>query len=97
MVLNIVIKSSNKLDKKYMAIIDDTKTIHFGQKGASDYTIHHDDERKERYLQRHKNDHYTDPLYASFYSTKLLWNKPSISESIRDTNNRFKNINIKKK
>ena len=97
MVFEIVIKHNDKPDKKYMAIIDNKKTIHFGAKNYSDYTMHHDDERKQRYLQRHKHDHYTNPLYASFYSTNLLWNKSSISESIKDTNDRFKNINVKNK
>ena len=36
--MNIVIKPSDRKEKKYMAIIDD----HFGQAGASDYTKHHD-------------------------------------------------------
>ena len=49
-------------------------------------------ERKERYVARHKNDHYTNPLYPSFYSTNLLWNKKTLTDSIKDTNNRFKNI-----
>jgi hypothetical protein len=93
--MNIIIKPSNKPDKKYDAIIDGKKTISFGAKGMSDYTIHKDKERKERYLARHKNDNYNNPLYPSFYSNNLLWNKPTITESVRDTNRRFKNINIK--
>ena len=94
--MNIIIKPSNKPDKKYMAIINDRKTIHFGAKGMSDFTIHKDEERKQRYLNRHKkNDNWNDPLTASFYATNILWNKPTITESIKDTNQRFKNINIK--
>ncbi len=94
--MNIIIKTSNKPNKKYMAIIDDNKTIHFGQAGASDYTIHNDKERKERYLARHrKNEQWDNPLTASFYATNLLWNKPTLTESIKDTNSRFKNIHIK--
>ena len=94
--LNIIIKPSNKQDKKYMAIVDDKKTIHFGQAGASDYTIHKDKDRKERYLARHrKNEQWDNPLTASFYATNLIWNKPTLTESIKDTNNRFKNIHIK--
>ena len=94
--MNIIIKPSNKPDKKYMAIIDDRKTIHFGAKNYSDFTIHKDEERKQRYLARHKkNENWNDPLTASFYATNILWNKPTITESIKDTNNRFKNINIK--
>ena len=61
----------------------------------SDFTIHKDLERKKRYLQRHsKNEDWNNPLVASFYATNLLWNKPSLAESIRDTNRRFKSINI---
>jgi len=93
--MNIIIKPSNKPDKKYDAIIGGKKTISFGQAGASDFTKHKDKDRKERYLARHKNDNYNNPLYPSFYSNNLLWNKPTITESVRDTNRRFKNINIK--
>ena len=94
--MNIIIKPSNKQDKKYMAIIDDKKTVHFGAAGMSDYTKHKDKERKERYLARHKiNEQWNNPLTAGFYATNILWNKPTITESIRDTNRRFKNINIK--
>ena len=94
--MNIIIKPSNKPDKKYMAIIDDKKTVHFGAAGASDYTKHKDKERKERYLARHENnEQWNNPLTAGFYATNILWNKPTITESIRDTNRRFKNINIK--
>ena len=94
--MNIIIKPSNKPDKKYDAIIDGKKTISFGAKGASDFTKHKDKDRKERYLARHKNnENWNDPKTAGFYATNILWNKPTITESVRDTNRRFKNINIK--
>jgi len=95
--MNIIIKPSDKKDKKFVAVIDNKKHIYFGASSYEDYTIHKDDERKERYLQRHKNDHYTNPLYPSFYSTNLLWNKKTLTDSIKDTNNKFKNVNIKLK
>ena len=96
MTINIIIKPSSKPDKKYDAVIDDKKTISFGQRGASDYTKHKDDERKQRYINRHKkNENWSDPYTAGFYSKNILWNKRTITESIRDTNNKFKNINIK--
>ena len=79
-----------------MAIIDNKKTIHFGAKMYEDYTKHKDPERKKAYLTRHKKDNYTNPLYAGFYATNLLWNKKTLKESIRDTNNKY-NINIKLK
>ena len=95
--MNIIIKPSHLPDKKFDAIINNKKTIPFGQKGASDYTKHKDTERKNRYLERHKNDNYNNILYPSFFSNNLLWNKPTLNESIKDTNKRFKNINIKLK
>ena len=93
----IISKSKNK-DKKYSAVIDGKKTIHFGATGYSDYSVHKDPERKQRYLNRHKkNENWNDHNTAGFMSKNLLWNKPTLSESIKDTNKRFKNINIKLK
>ncbi len=48
----VYLKKSDKPDKKWMVIIGN-KTIHFGSAGMSDYTIHKDPERKERYIARH--------------------------------------------
>jgi hypothetical protein len=98
MVIEIVIKPSHLQNKKYDAVIDDKKTIPFGQRGASDMTQHKDEARKNRYILRHqKNEDWNNIYTAGFWSRWILWNKPSISESIRDTNNRFKNVNIKNK
>ena len=93
--MQIVISRSDKPDKKFEARIDGKKSIHFGSRGMSDFTIHKDPERKQRYLNRHsKNEDWNNPLTAAFYATNLLWNKPTLAESIRDTNSRFNNINI---
>ena len=94
--MNIIIKPSRNPLKKYDAIIDGKKTVPFGQKGASDMTQHKSEERKSRYIDRHKkNENWTDPKTAGFYSRWILWNKPTLSESVRDTNNKFKNVSIK--
>ena len=91
----VISKSSNK-NKKYDARIDGRKTISFGAAGMSDYTIHKDDERKQRYLDRHrKNENWADYNTAGFYAKNLLWNKKTLSESIKDTNTRFKSLKIK--
>ena len=95
--MEIIIRRSKRDDKKFDAIIDDKEKISFGARGMSDYTIHKDKERKNRYLERHKNDNYNNILYPSFFSNNLLWNKPTLNESIKDTNKRFKNIKIKLK
>ena len=50
----VITKSKNSSKKKYDARIDGTKTVSFGQKGASDFTKHKHTDRKERYIDRHK-------------------------------------------
>ena len=93
--MQIVISPSSKPDKKFEARIDGKKSIHFGQAGASDFTQHKNLLRKEMYLQRHsKNEDWHNPLTAGFYARHILWNKPTITESIRDTNRKFHNLNI---
>ena len=93
--MQVVTSPSDKADKKFEARIDGKKSIHFGAKSYSDFTIHKDAERKQRYLQRHsKNEDWNNLLTAAFYATNLLWNKETLAESIRDTNRRFKNMNI---
>ena len=87
----IISKSKNK-DKKYSAVIDGKKTIHFGAVGYEDYSVHKDPERKQRYIDRHKpRENWGDPTTAGFFAKNILWNKPTITESIKDTNKRFKN------
>ena len=58
--------------------------------------MHKDPERKKAYLARHKHDKYNNPLFAGFYATNLLWNKKTLAESIKNTNEKF-NVNIKLK
>ena len=94
--MDIVLKRSNKPDKKYMVKVDN-KTIHFGSAGMSDFTKNKDPERKNRYIARHKKrENWTKSgiKTAGFWSKHILWNKPTIRESIKNTENRF-NIKIK--
>ena len=96
----VISKSKNSSKKKYDARIDGTKTVSFGQKGASDFTKHKDKERKEAYISRHKkNEDWTKSgvKTAGFWSKHILWSKPTLKESIDDVNKRFKNLNIKMK
>ena len=93
--MNVIITPSNNQNKKFTAIINNKK-IHFGDSRYQDFTKHKDPERKKAYLARHKNDKINNPNYAGFYSTNLLWNKPTLKESIQATNKLY-NVNIKLK
>ncbi len=68
------------------------KTIHFGAKGYSDYTIHKDPERKQRYIDRHKdNENWTKSGIdtAGFWSRWLLWGEPTLGQSIEKIEDKF--------
>jgi len=89
------IKKSSRPEKKLMAIFTDcvssrVKTTHFGSSGYSDYTIHLDSNRKQRYINRHrKNENWEDPYSAGSLSRWILWNKTTLSASIADYKMRF--------
>jgi hypothetical protein len=94
----ITLQKSSSPEKKYMAKIDN-KTVHFGAKGYSDFTKHRDRTRMHRYENRHRSrENWTKSgiKTAGFWSKWVLWNKPSLSASIKDTEKRF-GIKIKRK
>lgn len=87
-------KSSRK-DKKMMVKTPAGKIIHFGARGFSDFTKHKDESRKARYIARHRQrENWDDKNSAGFWALNILWNKPDIAASIRDTERRHK-IKIK--
>jgi len=76
--------------KKFMAIFMNGKIVHFGDNRYEDFTIHHDENRKQRYLNRHiRNENWDDPYSAGSLSRFLLWNKSTLIESIKDFKKRF--------
>ena len=94
--IEILIKPSKKPDKKFDAIIDGKKTVSFGSSKHSDFTQHKDPARKQRYLNRHKaRENWADPTTAGSLSKNVLWNKPSITSSVKDMDKQFKNYKIK--
>ena len=84
-----------KPPKKWTAIFPNGKKVSFGASGYEDYTTHGDAERKERYLKRHKkNEDWSDPYTAGFWSRWLLWSKPSMKEAIKETEKHLKGMKI---
>lgn len=79
-----------------MIITPRGKKIHFGQKGSSDMTIHKNEATKQNYFKRHivKEDFSKKGINkAGYWSRWILWNQPTLDESIKDTERRF-NIKI---
>ena len=90
-----ILYKSNKKNKKF--VLDYIgKRIHFGAKGYRDYTLMNDKQSKFyepseierekvkfRYLKRHQNDR-LDEISPGSLSYFILWNQPTIQESIKD-------------
>ena len=47
---------SDKDGKKYFIITNTGKRVYFGATGYEDFTTHKDEERKQRYIARHKKN-----------------------------------------
>lgn len=92
------LSKSPRSEKKWRITLPSGKNIDFGAKGYSDYTIHKDKERYERYKKRHRkreNWRKSGLDTAGFWARWILWNKPGFIDSIKDTEKRF-NIKIKR-
>jgi hypothetical protein len=84
-----IIKSPNA-SKKYRAIFDNGKHTDFGASGYSDYISSKDEAKKKAYIARHKvNENWSDPYTAGTLSRYILWNLPTLQDSINDYKKRF--------
>ena len=69
------------------------KKVNFGDKRYENYTVHKNDERKRLYLLRHRsNEDWNNPMSKGSLSRWILWNMPSLEDSIKDFKKRFKLI-----
>ena len=94
--MQITVQKSTRAGKKWSAKVGD-KTVHFGATGYEDFTTSKDEKRKASYLARHKaREDWTlaGVETAGFWARRILWNKPSITASIRDINQRFKSLSV---
>ena len=90
----VVITKSAKYDKRLKADFGN-KTVHFGAKGGSTYVDHKDPKTKANWEARHKvRENWKDYDSAGALSKHVLWNKPTLTASIRDLNARQKQYNF---
>lgn len=94
--MEAVVSKSNVSGKKFKVFItnpqtDKHKTVNFGATGYEDYTMHHDDTRKQNYISRHESrENWDDPYTPGFWSRWLLWNKSTLEASAKDISRRYK-------
>jgi len=83
-------------EHKWIATFPDGKITRFGAAGMNDFTLTGDVQAKTRYRQRHRKDLDTnDPQRAGYLSWFLLWNKPTISQSLADYKQRFPSVFVR--
>jgi hypothetical protein len=78
--------------KRFIATFSNGKTTKFGQINGNTFLDHNDKQLKSNYIKRHIRDLETnDYQRAGYLSLFLLWNKETLSKSIKDFNRRIKN------
>ena len=84
------ITQSDRPGKRYIAIFDNGKKVHFGSEGQA-YIDHMDKAKREAYLKRHaKNENWNDPYTAGALSRWILWGESTnINKNISDFKKRF--------
>lgn len=78
---------------KWIGVFTDKDTerrIPFGAAAYEDYTQHHNPLRKENYLTRHRaREDWSDPMTAGALSRWILWEYPSLTQSVREFKRKF--------
>lgn len=88
MVVTVCLRRSPISTKKWRAEFPNGRHVDFGLRGFSDYTIHKDRARMERYLVRHRRRENWSPsgrYTAGFWSRWLLWSRPTLNAAKRAT------------
>ena len=87
------IKPSTRKGKKLMATFElyhkgqtRTHVVHFGAEGSSTYLDHKDDTKKKNWMARHIGNINNSPnnISPAVLSWLILWNKPTMTASIKD-------------
>ena len=87
----MIIRDSNRKEKRFVAIFPDNSKVHFGLDGGRTYIDHGDKETRWNYIARHKvREHWNNPKSAGALSRWILWGpNEDINKNIEYFNNKF--------
>jgi len=87
--MKVKLRKSPKYEKKWRVTLPGGKSVDFGSRGMSDYTMHKDSHRMKLYVRRHggvmprgersTREKWNDPTTPGFWSRWLLWSRPNLS------------------
>jgi len=87
------IKKSTRKNKRFVAIFDNGKKVHFGFKGGSTYIDHKDKEKRKNYRARHdvnEKKFYSDAYRPATLSRFVLWGEATnLNQAIKDYEKKF--------
>ena len=87
----VVVRRSERKDKRLQATFQDGTTIHFGASGASTFVDHADEALREAWIARHKvNEDHGNLKTAGALARHILWEKPSVGGALKTLNARQK-------
>ena len=95
----IYISESTRADKKWKAAAEDHRTVHFGQRGADDFTIHRDEPKRQAYIARHGSKESwgrSGVMTPGWLSRYLLWEKPSLDEAIAAASRTYPDVTFRR-
>ncbi len=87
------VEKSDRKNKRFVAIFNNGKRIHFGFKGGSTYIDHKDKEKRKNYRARHEvleKKFYSDPYRPATLSRFILWGEATnLNQAIKDYEKKF--------
>ena len=80
-----ILEDSKRKGKRFVIIMPEyNHKHHFGSDVGETYVDHKNDKKKKAWIARHKGDkNWNYPHSGIFHSRHLLWNAPSLSDSIK--------------
>ena len=81
-----------------MAQAEGQRTVHFGQSGASDFTIHRDEAARQAYIARRgskENWGRTSVMTPDWLSRHLLWEKRSLPAAIAAASRMYPDVRFR--
>lgn len=91
----VSLEKSNRKDKKYVVLLDDGKSYHFGLKNSITYVEGATKQKRDAFLARHLNNPLEKKLIENvipspaLFSVYLLWQTPSLDENVKILNRLF--------
>ena len=85
-----ILKKSNRKGKRFMIIMSDNMSHHFGSDVGETFIDHQDEKKKSNWLKRHRLDrNFYNKHSGIHHSWQLLWTEPTLKEATKKYENKY--------